>query len=708
MSVEYEISQRNSAFLLFENLDKSTWKKTLSDSRSAYTSLREHFLRDIDHPDDLSAIDPLTDDESSPWNILRLDEDLRAEIFQDVERCMPENMYFREPSTQAMLLDILFIFCKLNKDLSYRQGMHEVLAPILWVISRDVIDPESLRQDSELHSVVDDLMLANFSEKYVEHDTFTLFAIIMQTVKSFYEVGSTELPPVPAPSNNSSIVERSKRIHEDYLRKADLELAEHLTAIEVLPQIFLIKWIRLLFGREFPFDEVLSLWDILFAEDPTLNLVDLICVSMLLRIRWQLIEADYSAALTLLLRYPTPPHPEGPPSLVEDALYLRDHNLPDGGPHLILKYSGKLPAPPLEAPKLSDSFAGRFSKKGRRIRQRKHDSQRSPESPRRSPGWFLQDQGGIEGILQEAARGVYSRGEKWGLARALRGAVQGLQSGNSSPRRLPDGSRWSLDQGKHVTDDASHLATNLHDLEQRNQVLAKLLDSAMEDLWVQQRNFTKDNADAAADALSLVIAKVQFVQVNLENSMNASPLDSSTEEVLEKIESAPSPESTAHDKGSDTNHASPAVADREPARSPDQDTGQIQDGTIVSSEPMAESTAVATSLNFPIHPTDSDPQKSHHDGAPVTSFPFHHPRPSLAQSSFSWMLGEDQRRSSFVSASPFPSEKRNAREKARFLFGDDQVEGSKGAHGSKGKETREEADDEAISLGDLTMGAREQ
>lgn len=52
------------AFLLFENLDKSTWTKTLSDSRTAYTSLREHFLRDIEHPDDVSAIDPLTDDES--------------------------------------------------------------------------------------------------------------------------------------------------------------------------------------------------------------------------------------------------------------------------------------------------------------------------------------------------------------------------------------------------------------------------------------------------------------------------------------------------------------------------------------------------------------------------------------------------------------------------------------------------------------------
>lgn len=47
------------------------------------------------------------------------------------------------------------------------------------------------------------------------------------------------------------------------------------------------RWIRLLFGREFPFDELLMLWDKLFAEDPSLELVDMICVAMLLRIRWQ-------------------------------------------------------------------------------------------------------------------------------------------------------------------------------------------------------------------------------------------------------------------------------------------------------------------------------------------------------------------------------------------------------------------------------------
>lgn len=46
------------------------------------------------------------------------------------------------------------------------------------------------------------------------------------------------------------------------------------------------RWIRLLFSREFPFDQMLILWDTLFSIDPTFKLIGLICTSMLLRIRW--------------------------------------------------------------------------------------------------------------------------------------------------------------------------------------------------------------------------------------------------------------------------------------------------------------------------------------------------------------------------------------------------------------------------------------
>ena len=150
---------------------------------------------------------------------------------------MPENLYFREPTTQSRLLDILFIFCKLNSDVGYRQGMHEVLAPILWAVSRDAIDPASLHEQESTDGHIE-LVQQALDNNFVEHDTFTLFCVIMQTVKAFYEMGNNSASA--GSLSSSPIVERSQRIHGVYLRKADPELTQHLTDIEILPQIFVM------------------------------------------------------------------------------------------------------------------------------------------------------------------------------------------------------------------------------------------------------------------------------------------------------------------------------------------------------------------------------------------------------------------------------------------------------------------------------------
>lgn len=599
---------------------------------------------------------------------------------------MPENLYFREPHTQNMLLDILFIYCKLNRDIGYRQGMHEVLAPILWVVSRDAIDSQSLGPD---HADLDGLTLASLDNRYVEHDAFTLFGAIMQTVKTFYEMGSNNEPATTGLLNNSPIVERSKRIHENYLHHADPELAEHLTAIEILPQIFLIRWVRLLFGREFPLEDVLALWDILFAEDPALDLVDLISVSMLLRIRWQLLEADYSAALTLLLRYPIPTAPYGPSTFVGDALYLRDNLLLDGGDHIISKYSRRAP---------ETTVTRKLPKKIRRARTAEQTAAQKAvpqkaSSPRLSPARILQHQGGIEGIIHEAAKGVYNQGERWGVAKALRGAVQGLQSGNNSPRRQPEKSRWSLDSGKNVSDSPKDLIAKIQLFEERNKSLAKLLEKAMEELWAQQKDMNTKPNETTADALSLAIAKVQFVQVYLENS--TMPLPS---------ESLP-PEEKNHDGPVETD------AGLTPS-SPGPPSDQIQsDGATdekLASEGVHTVGIVNPSVRWPPAPVKTLPSTPR-AGSPSKSkglLPFSQARPALAQSSFSWMLGEDQQKSSFVSGSPFPSERTGGRRKGGDLFGDEKREGSNKRRGSNPNGDGDKNDDDAdvFTLGTLKGG----
>ena len=331
----------------------------------------------------------------------------------------------------------------------------------------------------------------------------------------------------------------------------------------------------------------------------------------------------------------------------------------------------------------------------------------------RSPARFLQEQGGIEGILHEAAKGVYSRSEKWGVGKALLGAVQGLQSGSNSPRRLPGTDvRWSLDSGQAVSSlDNSELTSRIEALELRNKALAKMLEKAMEDLWAQEKLFDKEKHEDAANALTLAIAKVQFVQVYLEDS------------TMPLVPEAPAPEPSAP---SET--ASEQVVlenDKTAEGAPD------LNGQKTSLSPAAAATKTikheiqaieaAEPHDIPPTPTTHSPT-SHTPNAPISKkpppassapkprpgpSPFHHPRPSLAQSSFSWILGEDQRKSSFVSASPFPPEEKRlnpARAKAGFLFGDDKHE-ARGAAEAKGKKGKEETEDDgAFRLGTLRGG----
>lgn len=83
----------------------------------------------------------------------------------------------------------------------------------------------------------DSLILDLLDAKFVEHDSFTLFLCIMQTARTYYEHGETrsstgQMDTIP-------IVSRCEYLHKEALGTIDHELAHHLQAVEVLPQIFL-------------------------------------------------------------------------------------------------------------------------------------------------------------------------------------------------------------------------------------------------------------------------------------------------------------------------------------------------------------------------------------------------------------------------------------------------------------------------------------
>ena len=403
------------------------------------------------------------------------------------------------------------------------------------------------------------------------------------------------------------------------------------------------------------------------------------------------LEADYSAALTLLLRYPVPTNPYGPSTFVGDALYLRDNLLLDGGDHIISKYSRRAP---------ETTVTRKLPKKIKRARTAEQTAAQKallPEkasSPRLSPARILHSQGGIEGIIHEAAKGVYHQGERWGVAKALRGAVQGLQSGNISPRQLPQNSRWSLDKGQNVSDSPKGMMAKIQYLEERNRSLAKLLEKAMEDLWTQQGDADQKPNETTADVLSLAIAKVQFVQVYLENPTmplppeDISPKETKNDAAVETDAVSASPRSGAPPHHIQSDGATDENSDSQITQSVETMTAPVERSAPASAKPLPSTPRVGNLTR--------------------TSglSPFSQARPALAQSSFSWMLGEDQQKSGFVSASPFSSERSNERRKGFQLFGDDKSEGRRNRQGSKSNGNGGDSDDDedVFTMGTLKGG----
>ncbi|KAG6832371.1 hypothetical protein H0H92_002639 [Tricholoma furcatifolium] len=342
----------------------------------------------------------------------------------------------------------------------YRQGMHEVLASLYYAVDFDSLPPDGSTGGADVQEVC--------SRTWVAADACTLFDSVMRGLSRWYEwrepLPSTSrhfVPPfatqldfkVPdGPLDTkpyiAPIVEVCNRIQSTYLRTTDPLLYRHMQSAGIEPQIYGIRWLRLLFTREFNMADSMKLWDGLFACDPTLDLAPWVCVAMLIRIRNEcknflcsdedldtekttVIPADYSGQLTALLRYPSPrsppsfedaPHPSS--LLLRQALALQMSPTPSTGASIILENRNMLNIP-VEVPSQTPAPQHR----------RTPNRNASPSQGRVTPpiqGHSRQTTTPQMGISEMITRGIMERGESLGINKSLMNAVSELR------RNIPD------------------------------------------------------------------------------------------------------------------------------------------------------------------------------------------------------------------------------------------------------------------------------
>ena len=282
--------------------------------------------------------------------------------------------------------------------------------------------------------------------------------------------------------------------------------------------------------------------------------------------------------------------------------------------------------------------------------------------------------------MQGAAKGVFERGERLGINKAVRDAVgevkknmQNLQTPSPpSIRRSPDAVRRSLDESRAASSTRKTVAW----MEQRNKQLSQMLDDALSDL----RNLSAVEIDGTSkftDTIDLAIAKIKFIQVYLEDSSMPLPTEPSQ-----------SP-SAARSLRNSTTDSTSLQTNKDPLLESE------KKDLLAQSKSNMDNTRQAKSIEAPevpgpsTSPSSITPSESSGGGLAIPARP-RAPIPTrstLAQSSFAFMLEPDEssvttaRSSSPKASSPFlASGKRplsgGSREKA-FLFGGEPEDGER-------------------------------
>ena len=269
-------------------------------------------------------------------NPFHKEKEAKKLINLDLNRTFQELALFHNEEIKNKLSRILFIWNNENPDLGYQQGMNDIVSiiflclyPYYFPNKEKKISIESIIKDKDRINKKENseiLYLFFHDEEEFESDLYICFNNIMKKgVKSLYDFDFESkdkqidyIKKILLFKNefnfekeelNSPLNLRCNMLIKEKLKKLDYELYNHFNKIGLDCTIFLQRWLKCIFNREFELKDVLIIWDAVIASPEiqkgyNLSKIDLIALSMILRIRNILILCDQNQCFMMLLQYP--------------------------------------------------------------------------------------------------------------------------------------------------------------------------------------------------------------------------------------------------------------------------------------------------------------------------------------------------------------------------------------------------------------------
>lgn len=171
-----------------------------------------------------------------------------------------------------VLKRILFIYAFIYPDISYRQGMNELLAPIFYCFSYDKTYKEE-------------------TEENIEADSFWCFNNLMSKVKlSFVSAKNRGL-------------DAKSYIFEKCLEFVDKSIFDHMKKLNIRSEYYCYRWFILLFSQEFEINEVIKLWDIIFSNDDVYYFAIYLSIGIMLLKKDTILKGEMYDVMQILQKF---------------------------------------------------------------------------------------------------------------------------------------------------------------------------------------------------------------------------------------------------------------------------------------------------------------------------------------------------------------------------------------------------------------------
>jgi len=278
-----ELQQKREQYRVF--CEETVITKDLNKGASQTTSSEEGTLagEEVTHADH-----PLSQGTNSAWQAYFKDNEILEQIERDVRRTHPDMHFFNSEASlqpngagelnenQVAMRRALFVYAKLNPGIWYVQGMNEVFAPIYYTFKTDSAHEED--------------------RENAEPDAFFCFVELLSDFRDHF---------CQSLDNSGMGIKASIKKLEEIVALVDQPLSVHLQKENVNPEFYAFRWITLLLTQEFKFPDVVRLWDSLLTEsnDRLLYLLRF-CCAMLVCVRAELLENDFSNIVKMLQQYP--------------------------------------------------------------------------------------------------------------------------------------------------------------------------------------------------------------------------------------------------------------------------------------------------------------------------------------------------------------------------------------------------------------------